>query len=361
MTLCLGVQATPVCRRDMCSTQSTVVSSTVFRSQPVAVHGCERRLCLFCATARAYRERRVRCTRTKRSANHMFPIGLYEKDEMNTIEVTICQILLRAEALYEQFGTPLVGVSRHRRAWAFARAFGATRLAREFGVARATVVTARRRAFARWHYWMTRYEEPLWQVLMRIAGEPRQWEGCMVRYRHLRAQLRQERVPAEHEEAQTDALVACALRSLASVPWRDADRDCWQTVWRLLARRQIGRAHQVATALGWSAMQWRRSRRVVSRLRALVWFPLSQRQLLALSGWPPVHLEALHDTGQALFPTHRCCLLQLVHLSPIQITCVGNIPTDTDTMSTDGSLSLCPSHATADPVVRWESEEPAYD
>ena len=137
---------------------------------------------------------------------------------MNTIDATIRQILQRAEGLYEDFGTPLVGVSRHRRAWAFARAFGATRLAREFGVPRATVVTARRRAFARWHYWMTCYEEPLWQVLMRIAGEPHQWEGCMVRYLHLRALLRQERVPAEHQEAQTDALVACALRSLASVP-----------------------------------------------------------------------------------------------------------------------------------------------
>ena len=58
-------------------------------------------------------------------------------------EPTIRQILQRAEDLYEQFGTPLVGAP-HRRAWAFARAFGATRLARELGVARATVVTARR-------------------------------------------------------------------------------------------------------------------------------------------------------------------------------------------------------------------------
>jgi hypothetical protein len=291
----------------------------------------------------------------------MSPIGLYEKDEMNTIEVTICQILLRAEALYEQFGTPLVGVSRHRRAWAFARAFGATRLAREFGVPRATVVTARRRAFARWHYWMTRYEEPLWQVLMRIAGEPRQWEGCMVRYRHLRAQLRQERVPAEHEEAQTDALVACALRSLASIPWHHADGDCWQTVWRLLARRHVGRAYQVATALGWSAVQWRRARGVVPRLRALVWLPLSQRQLLALSAWPSSHLDALHDTGKALFPTHRCCLLQLAHLSPMQIARAGNIVPDTDARAADAPRGALASQARSGLVYHSERGGPAHD
>ena len=280
---------------------------------------------------------------------------------MNTIDATIRQILQRAEGLYEDFGTPLVGVSRHRRAWAFARAFGATRLAREFGVPRATVVTARRRAFARWHYWMTRYEEPLWQVLMRIAGDHRQWEGCMVRYRHLRALLRQERVPAEHEEAQTDALVACALRSLASVPWRDVDRDCWQSVWRLLARRHVGRAHQVATALGWSAVQWRRSRRVVARLRALVWLPLSQRQLLALGTWPSSHLDALHDTGQALFSTHRCCLLQLVHLSPVHITCAGNISTDTAAMSAGTSPGPRLAPLFDGPVYHRESEESLYD
>ena len=285
----------------------------------------------------------------------------YMRDEMSTIDATIRQILQRAEGLYENFGTPLVSVSRHRRAWAFARAFGATRLAHEFGVPRAMVVTARRRAFARWHYWMTRYEEPLWQGLMRVAGEPCYWEGCMVRYLHLRALVRQERVPEEHEESQTNVLVACALRSLASVSWRDADRDCWQSVWRLLARRQVGRAHQVATVLHWSAVQWRRARRVVPRLRALVWLPLSQRQLLALSAWPSSHLDALHDTGQALFPTHHCRLLQLAHLSPGQITCAGNIPADTDSMSADVSLGPCPSQATAGPVDHRESEELAHD
>jgi len=280
---------------------------------------------------------------------------------MNTIDATIRQILQRAEALYEQFGTPLVSASRHRRAWAFARAFGATRLAREFGVPRATVVTARRRAFARWHYWMTCYEEPLWQVLMRIAGDHRQWEGCMVRYRHLRALLRQERVPAEHEESQTDVLVACALRSLASVPWRDANRDCWQSVWRLLARRHVGRARHVATALGWSAVQWCRSRRVVSRLRALVWLPLSQRQLLALSTWPSSHLDALHDTGQALFPTHRCCLLQLAQLSPVQIASVGNIVPETDARSADAPHGPLPSQATGYRVYHSERGAPVHD
>jgi hypothetical protein len=245
---------------------------------------------------------------------------------MNSIDLTVCQILARAEDLYERMGTPLIGATRHRRAWAFARAFGATRLAGELGVPRATVVTARRRAFARWQYWMAQYEEPLWHVLLSLAVDPQHWEGTMVHYRQFRALLRQDCLPQSPVELQTDALLACGLRSLASVSWRyDADVR-WQTVWRLLARRRVARAYAVATTLGWSARQWRRARGVVPRLRALVWYPLSQHQLLALSGWPVTHLSALQETGQALFPTHSCGLVHLAQLSPQQIACAGAFP-----------------------------------
>ena len=255
---------------------------------------------------------------------------------MTNVDTTICQILARAEELYERLGNPLVSATRHRRAWAFARAFGATRLARELNVPRATVVTARRRAFARWQYWMVRYEEPLWQVLLRLAAEPQHWESTMVRYRRFRAVLRQECLPACAGELQTDVVLACVLRSLASVTWRSAEQDCWQTVWRLLARRQVAHAHATATTLGWSARQWRRTRAVVPRLRALVWYPLSQRQLLALSVWPLSHLVALQETGQALFPTQRCGLMDLAQLSPRQIACVASLPSvSTGLMSPD--------------------------
>jgi len=50
---------------------------------------------------------------------------------MSPHERLICQILLRAEALYEQLGNPLVLAHPQRRAWAFVRALGATRLAGE--------------------------------------------------------------------------------------------------------------------------------------------------------------------------------------------------------------------------------------
>lgn len=237
-------------------------------------------------------------------------------------EATIRQILQRAEDLYEQFGTPLVGAP-HRRAWAFARAFGATRLARELGVPRATVVTARRLAFARWHYWITRYEEPLWHELAGFAGERGRWEACVVRYRSLRATLRHDHLPQEQSDSQIDALASCALRSLASVPWRSHDTVCWQSVWRLLSHRHVQRARQLADQLGWSAVQWRRARGAVTRLRALIWLPLSQRQLLALRAWPSSHLAALQQTGQALFPTRSISLLQLVRLTPTTIVHVS--------------------------------------
>ena len=280
---------------------------------------------------------------------------------MNTVDTTVWQILMRAEELYERLGNPLVSATRHRRAWAFARAFGATRLARELNVPRATVVTARRRAFQRWQYWMTRYEAPLWQHLLRLAGDLRGWEGCMVRYRRLRALVRHEHMPIETDDGQTDALVACALRSLASVPWYHDDRACWQTVWRVLARGRVSQARTVATALGWSAIQWRRSRRMVSRLGALVWLPLSQRQLLALGTWPASHLRALQETGQALFPTHGCRLLQVACCSPVQIARMANMTITAHVISHDSSQ--CPSavEITASAVSDPEHEEQAYD
>jgi hypothetical protein len=281
--------------------------------------------------------------------------------EMNNVDETVCQILMRAEELYERLGNPLVSATRHRRAWAFARAFGATRLAHELSVPRATVVTARRQAFQRWQYWMTRYEEPLWQHLLRLAGDPRDWEGCMVRYRRLRALVRHDHLPPDTDEGQTDALVACALRSLASVPWDHDDRACWQTVWRLLMRRQVRRAHTVATVLGWSAIQWRRSRRVVSRLGALVWLPLSQRQLLALSTWPASHLRALQETGQALFPTHGCRLLQVAHLPPRRIVRMANMTINAHVISHDNAQGPYAVEVTTSAVIDPEHEEPAYD
>jgi hypothetical protein len=280
---------------------------------------------------------------------------------MNNVDKTVCQILVRAEELYERVGNPLVSATRHRRAWAFARAFGATRLAHELSIPRATVVTARRRAFQRWQYWMTRYEEPLWQHLLCLAGDPHDWEGCMVRYRRLRALLRHEHMPTETDEEQTDALVASALRSLASVPWYHDDRACWQTVWHLLLRHQVRRAHLVATTLGWSAIQWRRSRRVVSRLCALVWLPLSQRQLLALSTWPASHLRALQKTGQALFPTHGCRLLQVAHLAPRQIVWMANQSITATAMSDDHSQGPSAVEVTTSVVIDSEHEEQAYD
>lgn len=241
---------------------------------------------------------------------------------MAHVETTIRQILLRAEDLYEQFGMPLVGAP-YRRAWAFARAFGATRLAHELGVARATVVTARRLAFARWHYWMTRYEAPLWRELAGGAGDPTRWEACVVRYRSFRALLRQEHFPREPSDCQSDVLVACALRSLASVPWRGYDTVCWQSIWRLLAHRHVRQARILADQLGWSIVQWRRARGAVTRLRALIWLPLSQRQLLALGTWPAPHLAALRQTGQALFPTRSIRLLELAGLAPRAVAAVA--------------------------------------
>jgi hypothetical protein len=239
---------------------------------------------------------------------------------MNDHEQTIGHISQRAEAFYEQFGNPLVGASRHRRARAFARAFGATRLAHEVRVPRATIVSARRLAFARWRYWMERYEEPRWQEIAALAGERSQWEAYVVHYLRVRAALRQEHLPREHSEHQTNALLACALRSLARVPWQTHATACWQSIWRLLAQHHVQQARLLADQLGWSGIQWRRTRRVIPCLAVLVWLPLSQRQFLALSTWPASHLNALCQTGQALFPTQSVSLLQLAGYAPGDIT-----------------------------------------
>ena len=279
--------------------------------------------------------------------------GLYKEQTMNEHEQTIRQILQRAEALYERFGNPLVGASRHRRARAFARAFGATRLAHELRVPRATIVSARRLAFARWRYWMERAEEPRWQEIASLAGEHTQWEGVVVRYLRVRAALRQEQLPVDDRELRTNALTACALRSLASVPWQPQITARWQSVWRLLALRQTLQARVLADTLRWSAVQWRRTTRVVSCLAALVWLPLSQRQFLALSTWPASHLAALRQSGQALFPTQSISLLQLARCSPTDITCIAR-PADQRTPTcTPLDAIMTPQTPTA--ATTWRS------
>lgn len=279
--------------------------------------------------------------------------GLYKEVRMNAYEQTIRQILQRAEALYEQFGNPLVGASRHRRARAFARAFGATRLAHELRVPRATIVSARRLAFARWRYWMERYEEPCWQEIASLAGAHMQWEGVVVRYLRVRAVLRQEQLPADDSAWQTNPLIAYALRSLASVPWQTHATACWQSVWRLLAQHHVQQARLFADQLNWSGVQWRRTRRVVTGLHALVWLPLSQRQFLALSTWPASHLNALRQTGQALFPTQSISLLQLARCSPTDITHIARTDDQSNPARTAPQVRIAPPTPTA--ATTWRS------
>ena len=279
--------------------------------------------------------------------------GLYKEAMMNAYEQTIRQILQRAEALYEQFGNPLVSARRHRRARAFARAFGATRLAHEFHVPRATIVSARRLAFARWRYWMERYEEPRWQEIASVAGAHTQWEGVVVRYLRVRAVLRQGQLPSDASAFQTNTLIACALRSLASVSWHAHTTACWQSVWRLLAQRHVQQARLLADQLNWSGVQWRRTTRVVSCVAALLWLPLSQRQFLALSTWPPTHLDALRQTGQALFPTQSISLLQLAHCSPTDITRIARPHDQRNPARTPPDAIIPPQTPTA--ATTWRS------
>ena len=186
--------------------------------------------------------------------------GLYTEAMMNAYEQTIRQILQRAEALYEQFGNPLVSARRHRRARAFARAFGATRLAHEFRVPRATIVSARRLAFARWRYWMERYEEPRWQEIASVAGAHTQWEGVVVRYLRVRAVLRQGQLPSD---ASADAPISD----------QHADRVCAPLVGqRVLALTYNGvLAERLATARAAP----RATGTIVSRSTQLEWCPVA--------------------------------------------------------------------------------------
>ena len=108
-------------------------------------------------------------------------------------------------------------------------------------------------------------------------------------------------------------------------------------------------------------MQWRRSRRAVSRLHVLVWLPLSQRQLLALSTWPSSHLLALQETGQALFSTHGCGVVQLAPLSPRQIARMATMPIDTDAMSDYDSPCPPVVKVTAGCAFLQAHKERAYD
>lgn len=235
---------------------------------------------------------------------------------MSPHERLIRQILLRAEALYEQLGNPLVLAHPQRRAWAFVRALGATRLAGEFGVRREEIVIARRKAFSRWRYWYFRYEQPLWQEIAALSPDRQEWEGLFVRYLRARAGVRQGTLITDTTRSGAAHLLACALRSVGTVPWLVADEPQWQAVWRHLHQGEVSHARVLADRLGWSAMQWRRARGVVYRLHGLVWLPLSQRQLLALSRWPTAHLHALERTGYALFPERQVSLLALSSLSP---------------------------------------------
>ena len=237
---------------------------------------------------------------------------------MSPSEVTIRQILLRAEALYEQLGTPFVLSHPRRRRWAFVRALGATRLAAELGVSRITIVEARGKAFSRWRYWFFRYEQPLWQEITNLA--PDQWERNFVQYLRTRARLRRGEIVQG-----ADLLTALAVRSLGTIPWLLADPPHWQHVWRHLHRGKVNEARAIADLLGWSAVQWRRARCAVHLLRSLVWLPFSQRQLLALSTWPAPYLRALERTGQALFRSGAVSVTDLAGLCPRRI---ARLPAD---------------------------------
>ena len=85
----------------------------------------------------------------------------------------------------------------------------------------------------------------------------------------------------------------------------------------------LGHAHAIAAQRHWSDRQWRRARRAVEQLGPLVFLPLSQRQLLALSTWPAAHLQALRQHGQALFPTRAIALEALWPLPPLAIAAIS--------------------------------------
>ena len=232
-------------------------------------------------------------------------------------ERLVRQVLAEVERLYERNTNPLLLTTAHRQRWGFVRALGATRLAHEFGVSRDAIVDARRLAFYRWRYWFGRYEEELWREIAQRGVHV--WEGNLLAYLHIRAALRQGRLGTPG-----GVFLAWALRSLRTVTWRT--RDCpeaWRNAWMALSDGALGHAHAIAVQRHWSDRQWRRARRAVEQLGPLVFLPLSQRQLLALSTWPAAHLQALRQHGQALFPTRAIALEALWPLPPLAIAAIS--------------------------------------
>ena len=225
-------------------------------------------------------------------------------------ERLVRRLLGEVETLYERNTNPLLLTHPHRRRWGFVRALGATRLAHVLGAPRDAVVAARRLAFYRWRYWFFRYEATLWtEIAQRGAPE---WERNLLHYLGVRAALRRGALGTPG-----GIFLAWALRSLSTVTWRTHDSErTWQQVWIALTRGARGHAHAIAAQLHWSDRQWRRARLAVERLGHLVFLPLSQRQLLAVSAWPASHVQALQQQGQALFPARTIRLEQLQPLQP---------------------------------------------
>jgi hypothetical protein len=232
-------------------------------------------------------------------------------------ERLVRQVLAEVERLYERNTNPLLLTTAHRQRWGFVRALGATRLAHEFSVSRDAIVEARRLAFYRWRYWFGRYEEELWREVAQRGVDV--WERNLLAYLHSRATLRQGRLGTPG-----GVFLAWALRSLSTVTWRTHDSPAaWRNAWLALADGAPGHAHAIGVQQHWSDRHWRRARSAVERLGPLVFLPLSQRQLLALSTWPAAHLQALRRHGQALFPTRAIALEALWPLPPLAIAAIA--------------------------------------
>ena len=225
-------------------------------------------------------------------------------------ERLIRQLLGEVETLYERNTNPLLLTRPHRRRWGFVRALGATRLSHVLGAPRDAVVAARRLAFYRWRYWFFRYEAALWNDIARRGAQ--EWERNLLRYLDVRAALRQGTL-----STLGSVFLAWALRSLSTVTWRTHDSSwTWRSVWMACSRGARSHAYAIAEHLCWSDRQWRRAQLAVSQLGPLVFLPLTQRQLLALSTWSASHRQALLQQGQALFPHRTVTLEQLQLLTP---------------------------------------------
>lgn len=231
-------------------------------------------------------------------------------------ERLVRQLLDEVETLYERNTNPLLLTQPHRRRWGFVRALGATRLSHVLNAPRDAVVAARRLAFYRWRYWFFRYEAVLWNDIARHGAQ--EWERNLLHYLDVRAALRQGTL-----STLGSVFLAWALRSLSTVTWRAHESNwTWQNVWMALARGARGHARAIAEHLCWSDRQWRRAHLAVSQLGPLVFLPLTQRQLLAVSTWPASHIQALLQQGQALFPHRTATLEQLRLLKPPAILAI---------------------------------------